>query len=70
MTNREDFAGSDEDFKKFVLAKLNMLGKSAHALIKRGDKFFVVDHTARKGASKIYWEHETKYHPYMKELAT
>jgi hypothetical protein len=68
VTNCEFFDGTDDELKKFVLDTLNLLGKSAHALIKRGDKFFVVDHTARKGLSKVYWEHETKYHPYMKEL--
>lgn len=68
VTTLEDFVGTEEEFRQFVLAKLNLLGKSAHALIKRGDKFFVADHTARKGASKVYWEHETKYHPHMKEL--
>lgn len=61
--------GAEVHLPTFVLSKLNALGKSAHALIKRDGKFFVVDHTARKGASKIYFEHETKYHPYMGELA-
>lgn len=67
-TERADLCASEEEVRAAVLAKLNLLGKSAHALIKRGDKFFVADHTARKGASKVYWEHETKYHPNMSEL--
>jgi len=69
VKTREDFSGTEEKFREFILEKLNALGKSAHALIKRDDQFFIVDHTARKGLTKIYWEHPTKYHPYMSELS-
>ncbi len=69
-TSRMDIADSnDPTIATTILAKLNVLGKSAHALVQRGNKYFVVDHTARKGASKIYFEHETKYHPHMGELS-
>jgi hypothetical protein len=61
---------TDGTVKQFILDELNRLGKTAHVLAKLGSgKLFVCDHTARKGASKEYFKHEVKYHPYMKELA-
>ena len=67
-TEVAEFSASDEEVKAAILAKLNSLGKSAHALLHRDGRYFVVDHTARKGHTKVYYESETKYHPYMKEL--
>jgi hypothetical protein len=62
--------GTECGVKEFILSELNRLGKTAHVLAKLSSgKFFVCDHTARKGASKEYFKHEVKYHPYMKELA-
>jgi hypothetical protein len=52
-----------------ILNSLNRLGKQAHALLKYRGEFWVADHTARKGASKEYFKHQVRYHPYMKELA-
>ncbi len=52
-----------------ILSGINRLGKLAHALIRYKTRYWVCDHTARKGASKEYYKHEVRYHPYMKELA-
>lgn len=51
-----------------VLESINRLGKNSHALLKYKNRFWVADHTARKGPSKEYYKYEVKYHPMMGEL--
>lgn len=63
-------ASDKQKIKDTILSELNRLGKSAHALIKYKDKFWVADHTVQgKSDSTQYHKHEVKYHPFMKELA-
>jgi len=57
-----------EKIQETILEAINRLGKSSHALLKYKDRFWVADHTARKGASKEYYKHEVKYHPYASQL--
>ena len=58
-----------QEIHSTILDGLNRLGKLAHVLIKYRGEYWVADHTARKGASKEYFKHQVRYHPYMKELA-
>lgn len=65
-----EFDATNKDgLQTFILDALNRTGKQSHALLKYKDRFWVADHTARKGHSKEYHRHEVKYHPFMKELA-
>jgi len=69
-TEKHVFTKSTEGTaREFILTTLNRLGKTAHVLAKTNGKYWVCDHTARKGPSKEYFKHEVRYHPYMKELA-
>ena len=61
-------ATEKEKIQDTILEAINRLGKSSHALLKYKDRFWVADHTARKGASKEYYKHEVKYHPYASQL--
>jgi hypothetical protein len=54
--------------KKTILEMLNRMGKNAHALCKFRNKFFVCDHTAKRGPSSVYVRSEVRYHPYIEEL--
>lgn len=69
-TEKMDFSASNKDgLQQFILDAINRVGKQSHALLKYKDKFWVAEHTARKGYSKEYHKHAVHYHPYMKELA-
>ena len=62
---------SDENpafIKKTILEMLNRMGKNGHCLCKFRNKFFVCDHTAKRGPSSIYHRVEVHYHPFMEEL--
>jgi len=54
--------------KKTILEVMNRMGKNAHALIHFKGKWFVADHTAKRGPSDAYFRTEVHYHPYMGEL--
>lgn len=70
QTEKHEFAVTEGPrMREFILNSLNRLGKTAHVLAKTNGKYWVCDHTARKGPSKEYFKHEVRYHPYMKELA-
>jgi hypothetical protein len=69
-TEKTEFSATDATaLQQFILDAINRTGKQSHALLKYKDKFWVADHTARKGHSKEYHKHSVRYHPYMKELA-
>ena len=51
-----------------ILSNLNKFGKLCHILAKYGNRYFILDHTARKGHNKTYHKVEVEYHRYMKEL--
>lgn len=69
-TEKYEFDSTEsEKAKNAILEAINRLGKNSHALLKFRNRYWVADHTARKGPSKEYFKHEVKYHPMMKELA-
>lgn len=69
-TEKYEFASTEKQaIHDKILESINRLGKNSHALLKFQNRFWVADHTARKGPSKEYFKHEVKYHPMMKELA-
>lgn len=68
-TEKYEFPATDsKGIHDKILEAINRLGKNSHALLKFKSRFWVADHTARKGPSKEYFKHEVKYHPMMKEL--
>jgi hypothetical protein len=54
--------------KATIIERLNELGKNSHCLLKFNDKFFVYDHTAKRGASSDVHRSIVKYHPLMAQL--
>ena len=69
-TEKYEFHSTDtKAIQEKVLESINRLGKNSHALLKFKNRYWVADHTARKGPSKEYYKYEIKYHPMMKELA-
>jgi hypothetical protein len=65
-----EFPASDtKGIQEKILTSINRLGPNSHALLKYKNRFWVADHTARKGPSKEYFKHEVKYHKFMEELA-
>jgi hypothetical protein len=54
--------------KNTVLSVLNRMGKNSHTLIHFHNKWFVCDHTAKRGPSSVYVKHEVHYHPFQEEL--
>jgi hypothetical protein len=68
-TEKYEFPATDsKGIHDKILEAINRLGKNSHALLKYKGRFWVADHTARKGPSKEYYKHEVQYHPMMKEL--
>ena len=67
-TERFDLPADPNVTKKTILSYLNKLGKSSHALVQVGKKFYVCDHTAPRGPSKEYAKSEVRYHPFMSKL--
>lgn len=51
-----------------VLSVMNRMGKSSHALVKIGERYFAYDHTAKRGPSEKLKPSAISYHPFMSEL--
>ena len=63
-TEKYEFASTEGNkARETILEAINRLGKNSHALLKFHNRYWVADHTARKGPSKEYYKHEIKYHP-------